>query len=467
MSVAGLRPGVQIERNLRERIISRQAHLGVIGLGYVGLPLAMTFSRAGFSVDGIDIDVNKVQAINEGRSPIGDVSDEALLEVIERNKFRATADTSTLSEADVIFICVPTPINRTKEPDLSYVISASELLARHLRGGQLVILESTTYPGTTEEVVLPIIERSGLCEGEDFYLAFSPERVDPGNPLYRTENTPKVVGGVSPLGGELTQLLYAQIVSQGSVSLVSSTRTAEMTKLLENTFRAVNIALVNELALLCARMGIDVWEVIDAASTKPFGYTPFFPGPGVGGHCIPVDPYYLSWKAKEYDFNTKFIELAAETNGRMPNYVVDYIVDVLNRQGKALQGSKILSIGASFKANVEDARNSPAVKVMGILRQKGAEVSYHDPFVPTIDLSEELPEFLRGDILESRPLSPEILASVDVVVVLVNHSNLNWNDIVRYARCIVDTRNVVRRVVGDKPHVHVLWGNGQPKRLER
>ena len=367
---------------LLERIASRQARIGVIGLGYVGLPLAVEFARAGFPVIGYDVDRTKVDALNAGTSYIPDVATTAVAAVVAAGTFRATTDPAALADVDVVDICVPTPLRKTKDPDLSYVVQAVEVAAKVLRRGQLVILESTTYPGTTDEVLKPALEAGGLEAGVDFHLAFSPERVDPGNPTFVTRNIPKVVGGVNEASTKAAAALYGTIIE--TIVPVSSTRVAEMVKLLENTFRAVNIGLVNELALMCGRMGIDVWEVIDAAKTKPFGFMPFYPGPGLGGHCIPIDPFYLSWKAKQSGFEARFIELAGHVNSAMPEYVVTRTAEALNTVKKAMNGARVHVIGAAYKRNVDDMRESPALDVIELLKRRGATVTYTDPFVPVL-----------------------------------------------------------------------------------
>jgi len=421
---------------LEEKIKNKTAKLGIVGLGYVGIPLAVAFAEAGFRVLGFDVQQKRVDLVNEGKSYIADVSNERLSTTLTNGAFEATTDQNRLSEVDAICICVPTPLTKTKEPDLSYVTQESEEISKHLRPGQLVILESTTYPGTTREVVLPILQRSGLNVGSDFYLAFSPERVDPGNKKYTIKNTPKVVGGVNPESTELAELLYRQVAD--AVVPVSCPEVAEMTKVFENVFRSVNIALVNELAQLCERMGISVWEVIDATATKPFGYMPFYPGPGVGGHCIPLDPYYLANKAMEYDFHTRFIELAAEINEGMPYYVTLHIMEALNAQGKSLNGAKVLVLGVAYKKDVEDVRDSPSLKLIQLLKEKGAKVSYNDPFIPQIQLS-------QGK-LDSVDLTEEYLSSADCTVIATNHSCYNLEQIVTWSKLVFDTRGATKRL---------------------
>ena len=427
------------------KIKSHQAVVGVIGLGYVGLPLAVAYAQAGFRVIGVDYDSKKVSAINNGQSYIGDVSSQTVARYALNTDradgtgtLHASTDYAVLGECDAIFICVPTPFDDYKAPDLSYITGATESLLPYLKSGQLIVLQSTTYPGTTDEVVQPILERSGLKAGKDFCLAFSPERIDPGNTKWNVENTPKVVGGVTPSCTDGAAMMLKQIYD--NVHLVSSARVAEMTKLLENIFRSVNIALVNELALLSERMGIDIWEVIEAAKTKPFGFMPFYPSPGVGGHCIAVDPYYLSWKARKFDFYTKFIELAAEMNQQMPYHTVELIGEALSRRGKGLRGSKVLLLGVAFKANVEDARNSPSERVTELLLSRGAEVSYHDPHVARFEIKPNA--FYDGRcLLESLPLTPGILAEHDCVAILVKHRAVDYACVLRYAPIVVDAVN--------------------------
>ena len=422
---------------LEERISNKVVEIGVIGLGYVGLPLALAFAEAGLRVTGFDILESRVDQIKRGVSYISDVPGEQLAAVRATNKLDATTDHSRLQEMDVCCICVPTPLTRTKDPDLSYVVRAAEDLAAHLRRGQLVVLESTTYPGTTREVLLPILERGGLKAGVDFYLAFSPERVDPGSKTHHIGNTPKIVGGIDPESTRLAQLLYNQVT--GVVVPVSCPEAAEMTKVFENVFRSVNIALVNELAVLCDKMGISVWEVIDAAATKPFGYMPFYPGPGIGGHCIPLDPYYLSNKAREYDFHARFIELAADINENMPGYVVSRIVDVLNASGKGLSGSRVLVLGVAYKKDVGDTRESPSLRILRLLAAKGARVRYNGPYVDEIELG--------GETLRAVDLADEELRSADCVVIATDHTCYDYKHIGAMAGLIFDTRGVTRNLV--------------------
>jgi UDP-N-acetyl-D-glucosamine dehydrogenase len=419
---------------LIEKIRRREARCGVIGLGYVGLPLALEFARAGFEVTGIDLDERKIDAIAAGRSYIVDTKDDEIREQVQRGKFRATSDFSAIRDLDTINICVPTPLRKTKDPDLTYVVSAVNEIKQHLREGQLVILESTTYPGTTDEVVRPALESGGLVAGKDFALAFSPERIDPGNKQFNTKNIPKVVGGHTPTCTAVAQALYEQSVE--TVVPVSSTQVAEMVKLLENTFRSVNIGLVNEIAMMCGSLNINVWEVIDAAKTKPFGFMPFYPGPGLGGHCIPIDPFYLSWKAKMNGFDARFIELAGAINEGMPRYVVEKITDALNQNRKSIRGSRIHVLGVAYKAGVNDIRESPALIVMKILKDKGAVLSYSDPYIPTI--REE------GFELDSLELTNGYLGGVDCVVILTDHKEIDYGAVVKQAPLLVDTRNALK-----------------------
>jgi UDP-N-acetyl-D-glucosamine dehydrogenase len=424
---------------LEEKIRDKAATIGIVGIGYVGLPLAVAFAAAGFKVLGFDIRERNVDSVKRGKSYIADVSDDSLSEVVTRKLLEATTDQGRLKEADAICICVPTPLTSTKDPDLSYVVHESEQISKYLRPGQLVVLESTTYPGTTRHVVLPKLESSGLRCGVDFYLAYSPERVDPGSKDHSLRDTPKIVGGVDRQSTQLAELLYSQVAEK--VLPVSSPEAGEMTKVFENVFRSVNIALVNELAQLCERMGLSVWEVIDAASTKPFGYMPFYPGPGIGGHCIPLDPYYLANKARQLDFHTRFIELAAEINEQMPYHVVSRILEALSARGKGLKGAKVLVLGVAYKKDVDDTRESPALRIIQLLRERGAQVSYNDPHVPRISV-------LAGD-MKSVGLSREYLASTDCVVIAADHSSYNMDEVVAYSKLVFDTRGATRRLKGD------------------
>jgi UDP-N-acetyl-D-glucosamine dehydrogenase len=419
-------------------------------LGYVGLPLAVGFARAGFRVVGVELDERKIALLNEARSYIGDLTDADLIPHVESGRLRATADYDVLREMDVIFICVPTPYDAQRAPDLSFVRAAAEGIRPRLRPGQLVVFQSTTYPGTTEEVVQPILEQSGFRAGADFHLAFSPERIDPGNKQWSAYNIPKVVGGVTT---ECTELACDLLGQMGApVHPVSCPRNAEMTKLLENIFRSVNIALVNELALLAERMDIDFWEVIEAARTKPFGFMPFYPGAGVGGHCIPVDPYYLSWKAREYDFYTKFIELAAEVNQAMPYHAAELVAEALSRHGRSLKDARVLVLGVAFKPDVEDPRNSPAERVIELLLEKGSSVRYHDPYVPTFRVGGDV--FYRPRVaLESTALSDEELATADCVVIVTGHRSLDYARVMEKARLVVDCCNATGALGGNSANV--------------
>jgi UDP-N-acetyl-D-glucosamine dehydrogenase len=424
------------EVSLEARINDRTARVGIIGLGYVGLPLAVETAKAGFPVMGVDIDPTRTAAINRGESYISDVPHREIRDLIEGERLAATTSYGALGDVDIIIICVPTPLTKSKEPDLSYIASATTECISALRPGHLVILESTTYPGTTVEVVRPTLERSGLQAGSDFSLAFSPERIDPGNKKYRIRDIPKIVGGLTDACTRLAQAFYGQIVVK--VVPVSSPTVAEMAKVYENVFRNVNIALVNELTLLCDRMGVDVWEVIDAAATKPYGFMPFYPGPGIGGHCIPVDPYYLSAKAREYDFHARFIELAATVNDSMPYYVVERTTTALETLGKTLHRAKILILGVAYKKDVADARMSPSLKIMELLEKRGAMVVYHDPYIPEIAVDNP------GGTITSVPLTDEILSGVDCVLIAADHSVIDYQRVADKASLIIDTRNRLR-----------------------
>jgi UDP-N-acetyl-D-glucosamine dehydrogenase len=417
---------------LKENIESRQARIGIVGLGYVGLPLAVEFARVGFDVTGFDVDEKKVAELNAGRSYILDVKSEAIAELTAKGRLRATADMATLADMDVVDICVPTPLRKTKDPDMSYVVSAAEQIAKHIHPGMLIVLESTTYPGTTAEVLQPMFEARGFEVGIDFYLAFSPERVDPANEKFNTKNTPKVVGGTTAACSEVAAALYGSAID--TVVPVSSTQVAEMVKLLENTFRAVNIGLVNEIALMSHRMGIDVWEVIDAAKTKPFGFMPFYPGPGLGGHCIPIDPFYLSWKARQSGFECRFIELAGHVNGSMPEFVVERISEALNTQRKAINGSQIRIYGVAYKKDVSDMRESPALDILELLHRRGAKLSYTDPYVPTLH---------HGDLcLTSVPADPPA-DGIDCAVICTDHKVFDYASMPAKYPIVVDTRNAL------------------------
>ncbi|MCE9626374.1 MAG: nucleotide sugar dehydrogenase, partial [Candidatus Eisenbacteria bacterium] len=418
---------------LEQRLEKRTARLAVIGLGYVGLPLAVELAQAGFEVYGIDIDEKRVAQLNAGKSYIQDVPTADVRTLVRQKRFIATTDFSVLKKCDTVNICVPTPLSKQRDPDVSYIVAAATEVARYLHKGQLVILESTTYPGTTDELVLPMLAESGLVVGKDFFLAFSPERVDPGNPNFNTRNIPKVVGGVTETCTHVAVQLYRQRLD--NVVPVTSTQVAEMVKLLENTFRSVNIGLVNELALMCARLKIDVWEVIRAAATKPFGFMPFYPGPGLGGHCIPIDPFYLSWKARASGFEARFIELAGHVNGHMPDHVVDLVGESLNAQGKSVRNAKILVLGVAYKADIDDVRESPSLDIMEKLRERGAKISYTDPYVPSIRFA--------GSVMKSVPFTPTQLKRFDCVVIATAHKDIDYGVVLRWSKGIVDTRNAL------------------------
>ena len=436
-----------VKDELLELIHKRRANIAIIGMGYVGLPLAITFANAGFNVTGIDPIQEKVDMLNRGESYILDISNAQVRKHTEAGRLRATTDYSILTEIDAVSICVPTPLRKTGDPDLSFIASASESLAPYLHRGMVIVLESSTYPGTTRELVLPkLSECCGLKVGEDFFLAFSPERVDPGRTDFTTYNTPKVVGGITPACTEVSAAWYAQALE--TIVPVSTTEVAEMTKLLENTFRMVNISMVNELAQMCDRLGIDVWEVIDAAATKPFGFMKFTPGPGMGGHCIPVDPLYLSWKMKSINYTARFIDLASEIDSNMPRYVVSKIQDALNRYKKPLNGSKVLVLGVAYKPNVNDLRESPAFDVIHLLQEKGALVSYYDPFVPEVDY-----EFVR---MNSEKDLAAAVEKADLVAIITNHSKVDYNLVFEKAQLIFDARNALKNIAKKSPKVFKL-----------
>jgi UDP-N-acetyl-D-glucosamine dehydrogenase len=434
-------------------ITEKRATIGVIGLGYVGLPLVAEFAANGFKGIGFEVDQNKADQINKGISYIGDVSSAKVKELVDAGRLKATTDFNHLSECDAIIICVPTPLRKTKEPDVSYILAAAEEIQKRIRRGQLVILESTTYPGTTNEVLLPMFEETGLKLDEDFLLAFSPERVDPGNPQFLTHNIPKVVGGVTPASTEVADLLYSQIVKD--VHAVSSARVAEAAKLLENTFRAVNIGMANEMARLCYALNIDTWEVIRAAATKPFGFMPFYPGPGIGGHCIPLDPHYLSWKARQHGFDSRFISLAEEVNSRMPEHVVQLVADGLNDERKAMKGSRVLLLGVAYKKDIDDVRESPALSIIDRLRVKGADVRYHDPFVKEVSF-DEAHTHADGELLQSVPLTDDELRSADCVIIVTDHSEVDYKRVCALTPLIVDTRNALNGEVRRESSARVI-----------
>ncbi|GEP64908.1 nucleotide sugar dehydrogenase [Clostridium beijerinckii] len=435
-----------LKQQLLDKINNKTAKVGVVGLGYVGLPLAVEKANAGYQTIGFDVQDQKVNMVNEGRNYIGDVVDENLKKIVEENTLRATTDFSFVKDVDTICICVPTPLDLYKQPDLSYVVDSTKSVAQYLHKGMLVILESTTYPGTTEEVLKPILEESGLKCGEDFFLAFSPERVDPGNKDFNTKNTPKVVGGCTPDCTEVAAALYRNIL-EGDIHTVSSPAVAEMEKILENTFRNINIGLANEMAILCNRMGIDVWEVIDAAKTKPYGFMPFYPGPGLGGHCIPLDPFYLEWKAKEYDYHTRLIETSGEINDSMPEFVLDNVMKILNKNKKALNGAKVLLLGVAYKNDIDDYRESPAFKVIELLEKNGADLMVNDPYCPISKY--------KGKVYNSVDWK-EVINESDIVIITTNHSCYDYESIVSRAKVVYDTRNATKNVVNNREKIYKL-----------
>ncbi|WAM32937.1 nucleotide sugar dehydrogenase [Caldicellulosiruptor morganii] len=430
-----------VAKELLKKIEDKTAIIGVVGLGYVGLPLAVEKAKAGYKVIGFDIQQKRVDMVNKGQNYIGDVVDGELEQLVRKGRIFATTDYSKIAEVDAVAICVPTPLDKYKQPDISYVVNSTKEIAKYLHKGMLVVLESTTYPGTTEEVVKPILEQSGLICGQDFFLAFSPERVDPGNKMYKTKNTPKVVGGVTPVCTQIAARLYENVL-ESEVFKVSSPKVAEMEKILENTFRNINIALVNEMAILCERMNIDIWEVIEAAKTKPYGFMAFYPGPGLGGHCIPIDPFYLTWKAREYDYHTRLIEIAGEINNYMPEYVVERVMKILNKFKKPLNGSKVLLLGVAYKKDIDDIRESPALKVIENFEKENAIVEYNDPYVPSF--------IYRGKQYVSVDLSAESLRQYDIVVITTDHSKYDYQFIVEHAKLIFDTRNATKGIKSEK-----------------
>jgi UDP-N-acetyl-D-glucosamine dehydrogenase len=428
-----------LAKNLEDKFRAGQARLGTLGLGYVGLPLSVEFATGGLRVTGFDLSAEKVGAVNRGESYIKDVPSARVKALVDEGKLAASSDFNLLAECDAVIICVPTPLGKTKDPDLTMVVDAAKAIGDRLRPGQLVVLESTTYPGTTEELILPILSGKGMTVGEDFFLAFSPERVDPGNARYNTRNTPKIIGGMTPTCTRVARALYGRAID--NVIPVSSTQTAEMVKLLENTFRSVNIGLVNEIALMCDLLDVDVWEVIEAAASKPFGFMPFYPGPGLGGHCIPIDPLYLSWKMKTLNYRARFIELAGEVNSAMPDYVCDVVADALNDREKSVKGSGVLIVGVTYKRDIEDVRESPSLDIIKILEGKGARVSYNDPYVPELHLDDT--------VMRSQDLLPSV-RTADVVVIVTDHSSYPYREIVEAAAVIVDTRNATKGIVSPK-----------------
>lgn len=421
---------------LKEKIINKKARIGIIGMGYVGLSLAIGFAKKDFKVYGIDIDADRIKRLNNNQSYIVDIPASEIIEAREEKTFTATMDFSCIKSLDAVIVCVPTPITKAKEPDVSYITSAVKNIARYAKRGQLVVLESTTYPGTTEEIMLPALESRGMKEGKDFYLAFSPERIDPGNKKYKVENTPKVVGGISGKSTEIAAALYGQVI--GNVFPASSARVAEMVKLLENTFRIVNVSLINEIMVMCDKLDIDVWEVIELAKTKPYGFMPFYPGPGIGGHCIPVDPLYLSWKARMAGFEARFIDLASYINTEMPHYVVNKVSEALNEMGKPLKGARILVLGVTYKKDVKDLRESPALDIMDSLLDKGAFISYYDPFIPFLKI--------YNFDLKGVPFKADVFKGSDCVLVLVDHTDVDYKFVAKHSKLVFDTRNVLKDI---------------------
>jgi UDP-N-acetyl-D-glucosamine dehydrogenase len=436
----------KLKDDLILKLKNKTAKLGVVGLGYVGLPLAVEKAKAGYEVIGFDVQDTKVQMVNDGVNYIGDIVDEDLKKLVEEKRLKATTDFSFVADVDAVSICVPTPLDKYKQPDLSYVVNSSKSVAKYMHRGLLVVLESTTYPGTTEEVLKPILEESGLKCGEDFFLAFSPERVDPGNKEYKTKNTPKVVGGCTPECTEVAAMLYRSVL-ESDVMEVSSPAIAEMEKILENTFRNINIALANEMAILCKKMGIDVWEVIEAAKTKPYGFMPFYPGPGLGGHCIPLDPFYLSWKAKEYDYHTRLIETSGEINDYMPEFVMETAMKLLNTHKKSLNGSTVLLLGVAYKNDIDDLRESPALKVIEHLEKNGANVIYNDPYIPEFKHNKK--EYVSVNLEKN-------LETVDIVIITTNHSCYDYQEVVNKAKLLYDTRNATKDVKKNRNKINKL-----------
>lgn len=436
----------QLRDELIQKLNDKKAKLGVVGLGYVGLPLAVEKAKAGYQVIGFDVQDKKVESVNEGHNYIGDIVDSDLEKLVKEGRLKATTDFSFVKDVDAVSICVPTPLDLYKQPDISYVVNSTKSVAKYLHRGMLVVLESTTYPGTTEEVLKPILEEGGLKCGKDFFLAFSPERVDPGNKYYKTKNTPKVVGGCTPECTEVAATLYRNIL-ESEIYTVSCPAVAEMEKILENTFRNINIGLANEMAVLCKRMGIDVWEVIDAAKTKPYGFMAFYPGPGLGGHCIPLDPFYLSWKAKEYDYHTKLIETSGEINDFMPEFVVDNAMKLLNEHKKAMNGAKVLLLGVAYKKDIDDLRESPALKVIDHLEKNGAEVVVSDPFIP---------EFKRGGKVYHTVNWEDVIDESDIVIITTDHSSYDYEAIAERAKIVYDTRNATKNVKNNREKIHKL-----------
>jgi UDP-N-acetyl-D-glucosamine dehydrogenase len=434
------------QRALLDKIQNKTATIGILGLGYVGLPLAEVFARAGMKVVGFDVDASKIDMIKAGKTYIGDLTDEQVAAQVKAGRFTATIDFDGLRDVDAILICVPTPLRKTLDPDISYVVASAEAIQKRLRPGQLVVLESTTYPGTTDELIAPMLDKSGLRAGEDYFLAFSPERVDPSNHQFKTENTPKVVGGLTTACTEIATALYRTAIP--NVQPVSSARAAEMVKLLENTFRLINIGLVNEYALICEKLGLNVWEIIDAAATKPFGYMPFYPGPGLGGHCIPIDPHYLSWKLRSLNYFTRFIDLAAEINRGMPAHVIGRLTELLNQRGRALKGAKVLMLGVTYKKDCADTRESPAIDVCEQLLHWGADVTFHDPYVTEFEVGTHR--------IPARPLDAATIKAHDVTLIVTDHSDVDYRVVLDNASLVFDTRNATKKVPGKHKNVVVL-----------
>jgi UDP-N-acetyl-D-glucosamine dehydrogenase len=429
---------------LLEKLLNRTAVLGVVGLGYVGLPLAVEKAKAGYKVIGFDVQTKRVDLVNQGKNYIGDVVDQELQDLVTQGRLKAASDYSHIAAVDAVAICVPTPLDKYQQPDISYVVSSAKQISEYLHPGMLIVLESTTYPGTTEEVVLPILEATGLRCGEDFFLAFSPERVDPGNKQYHTKNTPKVVGGVTKRCTEIAATLYGKVL-EGDIFQASSPKVAEMEKILENTFRNINIALANEMAILCHKMGIDIWEVIDAAKSKPYGFMAFYPGPGLGGHCIPIDPFYLTWKAREYNYHTRLIEIAGEINNAMPDYVVERAAEFLNQHGKPLNNSKVVMLGLAYKKDIDDPRESPALKIYSLLQKRQAKVIVNDPHIPA---------FKSGSVeVVSTQLTPELIQNADLVIITTDHSAYDYQWLCDNTRLIFDTRNATRNIRDTKAEI--------------
>jgi len=436
-----------VKTELLNKIKDKSAVIGIVGLGYVGLPLAVEFAKAGYKTIGFDVQSQKVDSVNAGHNYIGDIVGDTLKKVVESGKLSATSDFSFIKDVDAVAIAVPTPLDKYQQPDISYVKGSTESVAQYAHKGMVIVLESTTYPGTTEELLKPILEADGLKCGEDFFLAFSPERVDPGNKQYKTKNTPKVVGGIGKESTEIAAALYRNVL-EGGVYEVSSPAVAEMEKLLENTYRNINIGLANEMAIICNRMGINVWEVIDAAKTKPYGFQAFYPGPGLGGHCIPLDPFYLTWKAREFDYHTRLIETSGEINTGMPEYVVDRAMKVLNKNKTAMNGAKVLVLGVAYKADIDDYRESPALNVIDHLNQQGAETTFYDPFVPEYKH--------KGEVhTGEKELTDEMLKNADIVMICTAHSNFDYNKIQKLSKAVFDTRNAMKDVE-DRSNIELL-----------